>query len=190
MPAPMITTRWTGGSCRESELVAIGGDISDAHQRCNAGRVDSPRVGPFESLGRQTMSRRVPITTHRPVGTIGVPALALAVALAAAMSAAGAARAAATLSFDRACYVITKRVPTMRITGTGYVPHSHVLITSTANVDASVTANAAGAISTKVRAPAPHFAKPSVKQVTFTAKDEGTNPAVAASGIARVAPMG
>jgi hypothetical protein len=135
------------------------------------------------------MLRRVPISTHRPARKGVAFALALLVALAAALGASAAARAA-TLSVDRACYVITKRIPTMRITGSGYQPHSAVLITSTANLDASTTANAAGRISVKLRAPAPHFSVPSVKKFTFTAKDEDTNPAIGATALARVAPLG
>jgi hypothetical protein len=135
------------------------------------------------------MLRRVPIRTHRSTRAVAALALAVVVALAAGLSRAAAA-GAATLSVDRACYVITKKIPMMKLTGSGYAPHSHVLITSTANVDASVTANGAGAISTKVRAPAPHFSKPAVKTFTFTAKDEGTTPAIAADVVARVTPFG
>jgi hypothetical protein len=139
------------------------------------------------------MSRRVPFPTHRRVRVVAPLALVIVVlAGALGVCAAGAAGAAgaATLSVDRACYVITKRIPMMRITGSGYQPHSHVLITSTANVDASATVNGAGQISVKVRAPAPHFAKPSVKTFTFKAKDEATVPAIGASTVARVAPLG
>jgi hypothetical protein len=136
------------------------------------------------------MSRRVSIPTHHRVGPVAAFGLALAVALAATLGAAARAHAAATLLVNRPCYVITKKVPRMTITGSGYAPNSHVLITSTANVDASTTANAAGAIQLKLNAPAPQFAAPSVKVFTFTAKDEGTDPAIVASSPVRVAPLG
>jgi hypothetical protein len=137
------------------------------------------------------MSRHVSIPAHRPVWTIAALgfALAAAVALSASPSASGASPVA-TLSVDKPCYVITKRIPSITLAGTGYRPRSHVLITSTANVDASATADAAGRISVKVRAPAPHFSVPSVKTFTFTAKDENVTPAIHATARARVAPLG
>ncbi len=137
------------------------------------------------------MSRHVSIPSNRQIGTIAALGLALAgaVGLAAGGRAAAAARAA-TLSVDKPCYVLTKRIPSITITGSGYQPYSHVLITSTANVDASATANATGKISVKVRAPAPHFSAPSVKTFTFTAKDENATPAIRASVRVRVAPLG
>jgi hypothetical protein len=133
------------------------------------------------------MSRHASIPTHRRVAALG---LTLAVALAATLGASASAHAAATLFVNRPCYVITKTIPSMTITGSGYAPNSHVLITSTANVDASTTANAAGAIKVKLHAPAPHFSVPSVKVFTFTAKDENVSPAIVASSPVRVAPLG
>lgn len=137
------------------------------------------------------MPRLVSISTNRRTWTIAVLGLALAgpAALSTAATAHGAARGA-TLSVDKRCYVITRRIPSIRITGAGYQPFSHVLITSTANVDASTTADAAGRISVKVRAPAPRFSVPSVKVVRFTAKDVNVEPGIHATVRARVAPLG
>lgn len=136
------------------------------------------------------MSRRVSILTHHRVGPVAAFGLALAVALTATLGASASAHAAATLFVNRPCYVLTKKVPSMTITGSGYAPNSHVLITSTANVDASTNATAAGTIKLKLNAPAPHFSVPSVKTFTFTAKDENTTPAIVASSPVRVAPLG
>jgi hypothetical protein len=136
------------------------------------------------------MSRRVSILTHHRVGPVAAFGLTLALALAATLGVTASAHAAATLLLNRPCYVITKTIPSMTITGSGYTPNSHVLITSTANVDASTTANAAGAIKLKLHAPAPHFSVPSVRLFTFTAKDESTSPAIVASSPVRVAPLG
>ena len=136
------------------------------------------------------MSRRVSIPTHHRVGTVAAFGLALMVALSAALAVAASAHAAATLVVDRPCYVITKKIPSMTITGSGYAPGSQVLITSNANVDGTATATAAGTISLKLNAPAPHFSVPSVKTFTFTAKDEGTSPAIVATSPVRVAPLG
>ena len=137
------------------------------------------------------MSRLVSISINRRAWTIAAlgATLAAPAVLAAAPSASGAAPGA-TLSVDKRCYVITRRVPSVRISGSGYEPNSHVLITSTANIDASTTADARGRISVKVRAPTPHFSKPSVKTFVFTAKDENVRPAIRASTRARVAPFG
>jgi hypothetical protein len=136
------------------------------------------------------MLRRVSIPTHCRVAPVAAFGLTLSVALAATLSASASAHAAATLFVNRPCYVIAKKIPSMTITGSGYAPNSHVLITSTANLDASTTANAAGAIQVKLNAPAPHFSVPSVKVFTFTAKDQGTSPAIVASSPVRVAPLG
>jgi hypothetical protein len=136
------------------------------------------------------MLRRVSISSHHRVGSVAALALTLALALTATLGAAASADAAATLSVNRPCYVITKTIPSMTITGSGYVPNSQVLITSTANVDASTTATAAGTIKLKLKEPAPHFSVPSVKRITFTAKDESTSPAIVASSPVRVAPLG
>jgi hypothetical protein len=136
------------------------------------------------------MSRHASIPTHRRVGPVATVGLTLAVALTATLGASASAHAAATLFVNRPCYVITRTIPSMTITGSGYAPNSHVLITSTANVDASTTANAAGAIKLKLRAPAPHFSMPSVKVFTFTAKDENISPAIVATSPVRVAPLG
>lgn len=132
------------------------------------------------------MLRRVSIPTHHRVGPVAGFVLALTAMLVASASA----RAAATLFVNQPCYVITKKIPSMTITGSGYAPNSHVLITSTANVDASTNASATGTIALKLKAPAPHFSVPSVKTFTFTAKDEGTSPAIVASSPVRVAPFG
>jgi hypothetical protein len=136
------------------------------------------------------MSRRVSIPTHPRVGPVAAFGVTLALALTATLAASATAHAAATLFVNRPCYVITKQIPSMTITGSGYVPNSQVLITSTANVDSSTTANAVGAIALKLNAPAPHFSVPSVKTILFTAKDEGTSPAIVASTPVRVAPLG
>jgi hypothetical protein len=136
------------------------------------------------------MSRRVSIPTHRRVGPVAAFGLTLIIAFTAALAASASAHAAATLFVNRPCYVITRTIPSMTITGSGYAPNSHVLITSTANVDASTNANAAGAIKLKLDAPAPHFSVPSVKTFTFTAKDENITPAIVASSPVRVAPLG
>jgi hypothetical protein len=136
------------------------------------------------------MSRRVSILTHHRVGPVAAFGLALALALTATLGASASANAAATLFVNRPCYVITKTIPSMTITGSGYVPNSPVLITSTANVDASTNATATGTIKVKVKAPAPHFSAPSAKTFTFTAKDENTSPAIVASSPVRVAPLG
>jgi hypothetical protein len=137
------------------------------------------------------MSRHVSIPSNRHLGTIAALGLGLGFGGAAGLSTgAAAAPRAATLSVDKPCYVLTKHIPSIAITGSGYQPFSHVLITSTANVDASATANAAGKVSVKVRAPAPHFAAPSVKTFRFTAKDENVTPAISASVRVRVAPLG
>jgi hypothetical protein len=137
------------------------------------------------------MSRRVSIPTQHRVRPVAAFGLTLTLALAAALGvAAASADAAATLFVNQPCYVITRTIPSMTITGSGYVPNSNVLITSTANLDASTTANAAGAIKLKLEAPAPHFSVPSVRVFTFTAKDENTNPAIVASSPVRVAPLG
>jgi hypothetical protein len=136
------------------------------------------------------MSRRVSIPTHHRVGLVAAFGLTLALALAAALSMSASAHAAATLFVNKPCYVITKTIPPMTITGSGYAPGSHVLISSTANVDGSTTATATGTIKVTLKAPAPHFSVPSVKTFTFTAKDEGTSPAIAATSPVRVAPLG
>ncbi len=136
------------------------------------------------------MSRRVSIPFHHRIGMVAAFGLTLALALAATLSAAATAQAAATLFVNRPCYVIAKKIPSMTITGSGYAPNSHVLITSTGNVDASTTASATGAIELKLTAPAPHFSVPSVKTFTFTAKDENITPAIVASSLVRVAPLG
>jgi hypothetical protein len=136
------------------------------------------------------MSRRVSIPTQHRVGPVAAFWLALAVALTATLGASASAHAAATLFVNKPCYVLTKKIPSMTITGSGYVPNSHVLITSTANVDASTNATATGTISIKLSAPAPHFSVPSVKTFTFTATDEGTSPAIVATSPVRVAPLG
>jgi hypothetical protein len=136
------------------------------------------------------MSRHVSIPTHHRLGPIAAFGLALTLALTATLGAAASAHAAATLFVNRPCYVITKKIPSMTITGSGYAPNSDVLVTSSANVDASTTANAAGAIKLKLTAPAPHFSVPSVKTFTFTAKDENVTPAIVASSPVRVAPLG
>src|ERR1700722_18715330 len=136
------------------------------------------------------MSRHVSIPTHHRLGPIAAYGLALTLALTATLCASASAHAAPTLFVNRPCYVITKKIPSMTITGSGYVPNSQVLITSTANVDASTNANAAGAIDLTLKAPAPHFSVPSVKTVTFTATDENTTPAIVASTPVRVAPLG
>ncbi|HEX5191438.1 MAG TPA: hypothetical protein VFW09_01450 [Solirubrobacteraceae bacterium] len=135
------------------------------------------------------MSPLVSISTNRRTWMIAGLGLGLALAGPAALSTAATAHGA-TLSVDKRCYVITRRIPSIRITGAGYQPFSHVLITSTANVDASTTADAAGRISVKVRAPAPHFSVPSVKVFRFTAKDVSVEPAIHATVRARVAPLG
>jgi hypothetical protein len=135
------------------------------------------------------MLRHLSIPANRRVWTIA--ALGLAAAVPAGLSAsASAAAGAATLSVNKRCYVITKQVPRMTITGSGFQPHSQVLITSTANVDASATADSTGRISVRVRAPAPHFSVPAVKLFEFTAKDEDVTPAISATTRARVAPFG
>jgi hypothetical protein len=136
------------------------------------------------------MSRHGSIPTHHRVEPVAAFGLTLALALTATLGASASADAAATLFVNRPCYVIAKTIPSMTITGSGYAPNSQVLITSTANVDASTTANAAGAIKLKLHAPAPHFSVPSVKLFTFTAKDENTSPAIVASSPVRVAPLG
>jgi hypothetical protein len=136
------------------------------------------------------MSRHVSIPSNRHIPTVAALGLALAVATVVSMSGRAAAAPRATLSVDKPCYVLTKRIPSVIITGSGYRPFSHVLITSTANIDASTTADGAGKISVKVRAPAPHFSAPSVKTFTFTAKDENVTPAIRARIRVRVAPLG
>jgi hypothetical protein len=136
------------------------------------------------------MSRRVSIFTHHRVGPVAAFGLTLVLALTGTVAASATAQGAATLLVNRPCYVITKKIPSMTITGSGYVPNSHVLITSTANVDASTNANAAGTIDLTIKAPAPHFSVPSVKTVTFTATDENITPAIVASTPVRVAPLG
>ena len=138
------------------------------------------------------MPRHISISTKRRPWTIAALGLALGAtfALSAGGKASAAPHSAATLSLDKRCYVLTHRIPSMTITGSGYRPHSQVLITSTANVDASTTADATGRISVRVRAPAPHFSTPSVKTFTFTAKDENVTPAIDATTRARVAPLG
>jgi hypothetical protein len=136
------------------------------------------------------MLRRGSIPTHHRVRPAAAFGLTLTLALTATRAASAGADAAATLFVNRPCYVITKTIPSMTITGSGYAPSSHVLITSTANVDASTNASAAGAIQLTLRAPAPHFSAPSVKTFTFTAKDEDTDPAVVASSPVRVTPRG
>ena len=136
------------------------------------------------------MSRQLSISINRRTWTIAALALLLGAAFGLAASGRASGAASTTLSLDKRCYVITRRIPSMTITGSGYQPDSHVLITSTANVDASTTADAAGRISVTVRAPAPHFSSPSVKTFTFTATDENVTPAIRATTRARVAPLG
>lgn len=136
------------------------------------------------------MLRRVSIPTHRRTGPIVALALTATVAAALATHDRAQAATAAVLKVDKPCYVITHTVPSITITGSGFAPGSNVLITSTANVDASTKADAGGDISVKVSAPAPHFTRPAVKQYLFTAKDEGTTPAISATRIVRVAPFG
>jgi hypothetical protein len=136
------------------------------------------------------MSRRVSIPTHHRVRPVAAFGLTVALALTATLAAAASAHAAASLFVNKPCYVITKKIPSMTITGSGYAPSSHVLITSTANVDASTNATATGTISVKLSAPAPHFSVPSVKTFTFTATDENTSPAIVATSPVRVAPLG
>jgi hypothetical protein len=136
------------------------------------------------------MARRVSIPTQHRVGPVAAFGLTLVIALMATLGASASAHAAATLFVDKPCYVITKKIPSMTITGSGYVPGSQVLVTSTANVDKSTTATATGTIALTVNAPAPHFTTPSVKTFTFTAKDEGTSPVISATSPVRVAPLG
>jgi hypothetical protein len=136
------------------------------------------------------MSRRVSIPTHHRVRPVAAFGLTLVLAATATLGASASAHAAASLFVNRPCYVITKKIPSMTVTGSGYVPNSQVLITSTANVDATTTATATGTIALKLAAPAPHFTTPSVKTFTFTATDEGASPAIVASSAVRVAPLG
>ncbi len=136
------------------------------------------------------MSRRVPIPTHHRIGLAAASGLMLTLGLATTLGASASAQPAATLFVNRPCYVITKTVPSITITGSGYVPNSEVLITSTGNVDGSTTAGATGTITLTLKAPAPHFSAPSVKLFTFTAMDEGTSPAIVATSPVRVAPLG
>jgi hypothetical protein len=137
------------------------------------------------------MSRRVSIPTHHRVGLVAAFGLTLALALTATLAVSASAHAAATLFVNRPCYVITKTIPSMTITGSGYAPNTQVLVSSSANVDASTTATAAGTIKLTLKAPAPHFSVPSVKTFTFTAKDENTSPAaIVASSPVRVTPLG
>lgn len=80
---------------------------------------------------------------------------------------------AATLTVDRACYVLVGS-PAMSFSGSGYRPHSEVVITSPdGTVDTSVRANAAGYISGSSAPPTPDFTAPGAKVVVVTAADHG-----------------
>ena len=78
----------------------------------------------------------------------------------------------------------------MTISGSGYAPHSHVLITSTANVDASATANAAGKISVTVQAPAPSSRPHRSRRSDSPPRTSTPIRRSARPALARIAPLG
>ena len=99
---------------------------------------------------------------------IGAPALALA----AFAGSASAAVAPATISVDKACYVLTGTPPSMTVTGSGFQAGAPVTITDgTGTVDTETTPNAAGQITATIPAPTPNFTRPSQKKDTITADE-------------------
>jgi hypothetical protein len=113
--------------------------------------------------------------------TAGLGTLLVSGALAAGAS-------AATLSVNKACYVLaTKTPPKMVITGTGFTAGATVVITSDdGSVDTQTPVDLAGNILAATSAPIPFFNAPGQKTVTLTANDG----AVQATAPATVAPLG
>lgn len=109
-------------------------------------------------------------------GRLAVTAVAVAAVtpavFASAAPTAGAAVQPATLAVNKACYVLTRTIPRMTVTGSGYSPGDQVTISdSTGTVFARTAANAAGQILAVVRAPTPGFSAPGQKRDTITAED-------------------
>ena len=101
---------------------------------------------------------------------VGAAAIAPVVFVATASAAAQ----PATISLNRACYVITRTVPSMTVVGSGFQPGATVMITdATGTVDTQATPNAAGQITATVRAPTPSFSQPGEKRDTITAEEIG-----------------
>ena len=113
---------------------------------------------------------RIDVTGGR--GRLATAAIAAGVLVPLAMAATASGAAAATLTVDRACYVLTDPLPPMTITGTGFVPGDDVEITdSLGGLNASGTADADGDVSIPTTAPDEGFAKPGTKTDTITATD-------------------
>jgi hypothetical protein len=93
--------------------------------------------------------------------------LVIALLIVAALLALAAAASAATLHFNRACYVFKKHRPVASVTGSGYTPGALVDVQSRSGFDLSLTANAAGQIAGHGGAPIPPLA---AKAKRFTAK--------------------
>jgi hypothetical protein len=113
--------------------------------------------------------------------TAGVGTLLVSGALAAGAS-------AATLSVNKACYVLSgKTPPQMVISGTGFAPGNTVLITSDeGSVGTQAPVDPAGNILVATNAPTPFFSSPGQKTVTLTANDGFAT----ATAPATVAPLG
>ena len=94
-------------------------------------------------------------------------ALVIAVVAVAATLTATTAADAATLHFNRACYVFFKHRPVVSVTGSGYGAGDVVDIESPSGFDLSLTANGAGQIAGEGAAPLPPLA---AKAKRFTAK--------------------
>jgi hypothetical protein len=115
-----------------------------------------------------------------------------------AVGASAASAAAATVTVDKACYVVAQPLPAMTITGTGFVPGDDVEITdSLGGLSASGTADVNGDIDIATTAPDAYFKAPGVKTDTVTATDATqagttiaatTAPLQAATGKTRRAP--
>jgi hypothetical protein len=118
-------------------------------------------------------------------------ALMIALVAAAAALAAVADADAATLHFNRACYVFAEHRPVVSVTGSGYGAGDVVDIESTSGFDLSLTANGAGQISGQGAAPLPPLAAKakrfSAKAVEFGAGGSEATVATASSDVAAFA---
>ena len=98
------------------------------------------------------------------------------------------AASAATLNVNAGCYVISKSLPTMVVTGSGYVPGDFVDITSDVGfVDATTTADPAGNIAVSTPAPLPPKAAVGAQSAVLTADDESINGPITAATAVNVA---
>jgi hypothetical protein len=98
--------------------------------------------------------------------------IATGVLVPAAFATAASGASAATVSVNAACYVIGNTLPTITVTGSGFVPGDAVQLTdATGDLDGTATADADGDIDTTVSAPRYLFKKPTTYTDTITATD-------------------